>query len=116
MMRYACGAVVAALISALTATPADAQQTVSLQLGGGAAKPAATRTSEAGVTVWRGAASPTIELAGGPETRPAPACAETSVTVKIIRRPMNRLRTQGFYSGLGRKGWKFTQGFYSGRN
>lgn len=115
MMRHACGAA-AALLTALTIAPADAQQTVRLQLGGDASQPAATRAIEAGVTVWRGAASPAIELAGGPETRPAPACAEKSVTVKIIRRPMNRLRTHGFYSGTGRKGWKFTQGFFSGRN
>lgn len=115
MKRYACGAA-AALLTALTVAPADAQQTVRLQLGGAASQPAATRTSEAGVTVWRGAASPAIDLAGGPETRSAAACVEKSVTVRIVRRPMNRLRTHGFYSGTGRKGWKFTQGFYSGRN
>ncbi|MEQ8935122.1 MAG: hypothetical protein RIE56_04955 [Amphiplicatus sp.] len=116
MARTALGAA-CVLIAALLVAPAHAQSnSVRLQLGGESAQKARTSSSQAGVRVWRGAA-PKEELAllGGEETRSELACAPVTVVVKVPHRRANRLRTQGFYSGLERKGWKYTQGFYSGQ-
>ncbi len=104
-----------ALIAALLIAPAHAQSNVRLQLGGDAAKSSAASSSQAGVRVWRGAAAAEeLPLLGG-EAKTAPDCDQKTIVVKVVHRRANRLRTQGFYSGLERKGWKYTQGFYSGQ-
>lgn len=105
-----------ALIAALLFAPAHAQSNVRLQLGGETAQTARTSSTQAGVRVWRGAA-PKQELAllGDEDADAEPACAPVTVVVKVPHRRANRLRTQGFYSGLERRGWKYTQGFYSGQ-
>lgn len=114
MARIALGAA-GALIAALLIAPAHAQSNVRLQLGGETAQTARTSSTQAGVRVWRGAAKEELALLGGENARPEPACAPVTVVVKVPHRRANRLRTQGFYSGLERKGWKYTQGFYSGQ-
>lgn len=115
MARKAFLMAVGALAGALLLTPAHAQSSsVRLQLGGEAAKSAATSSSQAGVRVWRGAAAPAELPLLGAEPKQASVC-EQRVVVEVVHRRANHLRTQGFYSGLERKGWKFTQGFYSGQ-
>ncbi len=44
----------------------------------------------------------------------SPAPAHINVTLHYTPRSFRTLRTQGFYSGLGPKSRRFTQGFYSG--
>ena len=115
MARMALGAG-CALIAALLLAPAYAQSNVRLQLGGETAQTTRTSSTQAGVRIWRGAAAPAeLPLLGGEEARAEPACAPVTVVIKVPHKRANRLRTQGFYSGLERKGWKFTQGFYSGQ-
>ena len=110
---FASIAAFAALTAALTATPATANTPVNI-LQAGASKgervafTGVTRARENGVWVYRGRKA----LLGAEET----AAAETfeiNITVVNSRRPPARLRTQGFYSGVG-PSYPFTQGFYSG--
>ena len=75
---------------------------------------AVARTSEHGVTVWRGKAAAEI---APPSVKPAGACAKVSVVVRFPGYPARRLRTHGFWSGedYAAAYQTMTQGFYADR-
>ncbi|MEX0645718.1 MAG: hypothetical protein WD076_10430 [Parvularculaceae bacterium] len=105
------------IAAAPLAARADGTQSsgVRLQLGGGGAAYAATKSTERGVTVWRATPSIMIELLGDDEALidEAPSTKEV-VVVHHFHSRMKHLRTQGFYSGHPGCSRRFTQGFYSG--
>lgn len=110
-MSFAGRAAAAALIFSLAAAEASAATLV---------KPsAATRASERGVTVIRGAKP----AAPAPEAAPAPRAACASVTASVTTVwPARRFRQQGFWSGDGlvtrsmrAANRRHTQGFYADR-
>lgn len=109
--------IAAALIGAPLAAQADGTESggVRLQLGGSNSAAGAAKSTEHGVTIWRGQPSLAIGLAGGEEA-PAPQAAPASelIVVHHFHSSIRHLRTQGFYSGHPGKSRRFTQGFYSG--
>lgn len=89
-------------------------QAVRLQLGGGSAQSGVKASEEGGVSVWRGAAQTAGELAGAPSAAPASAAHVKIVVIHRRDTRLNRLRTQGFYSGHPGRSRRFAQGFWSG--
>lgn len=83
----------------------------------GPGKAVAERSVERTVRVWRGERAAIVageELAGA-DTPKISAAKESTVVILRCGRGLNRLRTQGFYSGHpGGPSRRFTQGFYSG--
>jgi hypothetical protein len=106
-------AALAAMASAASAEAAMERGVLVIRGPGGAV---AERSLERNVRVWRGErAAPSVatELAGAE----APKLAASPEKIIVIRcgRSLNRLRTQGFYSGHpGGPSRRFTQGFFSG--
>lgn len=95
----------------LLAAPAEAASLVR--------KSAVAKTSENGVTVWRGAPSP---KAAAPSLKAAaPRCISKTAVVYADHSPARRLRTHGFWSGdfrtpvTGYPRREATQGFYADR-
>jgi hypothetical protein len=116
MNRLSLKAGLGACLLSLLAGPALAQDGaagVRLQLGSGEAS-AATSKTERGVRVTRGApaAQEAEPLAGAPNV--AEPCERIVRVVHEYRPRLKRLRTQGFYSGYGKKSRRYVQGFYSG--
>ncbi|SNT67849.1 hypothetical protein SAMN06297382_0342 [Amphiplicatus metriothermophilus] len=116
MDRLSLKAGLGTCLLSLLAAPALAQDGaagVRLQLGSGEAS-AATTKSERGVRVTRGAPAAEAEevLAGAPNV--AEPCQRVVRIVHEYRPRLKRLRTQGFYTGYGKKSRRYTQGFYSG--
>lgn len=81
----------------------------------GLANPGAVaRTSEKGVTVWRGKAA---ENPAPPSLKSTAPCAKVSVAVNFAFDPPRRLRTHGFWSSedYAAAYQTTTQGFYADR-
>lgn len=75
---------------------------------------AAVKTSEKGVTIWRGEAQ---EIPAPPSLKSAAPCAKVTVAVRYGYYPVRRLRTHGFWSGEDYVAayQATTQGFYADR-
>ena len=75
---------------------------------------AAVKTSEKGVTVWRGKAE---ETPATPSLKSAAPCAKVAVAVHYRYYPARHLRTHGFWSGEDDAAayQATTQGFYADR-
>lgn len=109
-------ALIGALASAVMASTASAGVEKGVLVIRGPGTAVAERGVERNVRVWRGERSTpqvAVELAGAD----APKLSASPEKIVVIRcgRGLNRLRTQGFYSGHpGGPSRRFTQGFYSG--